>query len=37
VVSGAPPMAPLLFPNLVLASIALWTWAPHLKNSRSTV
>ena len=36
VVSGAPLMAPLLFPNLVLlASIALWTWAPHLKNSRS--
>lgn len=33
VLSGAPPMAPLLFPNLVLlASIALWTWAPHLQK-----
>jgi hypothetical protein len=32
VLSGAPPMAPLLFPNLVLLSaIALWTWAPHLQ------
>ena len=36
VLSGAPPMAPLLFPNLVvLGWIALWTWTPHLKNSRS--
>jgi len=36
VLSGAPPMAPLLFPNLVLlASIALWTWAPHLKSSHT--
>lgn len=34
VLSGAPPMAPLLFPNLVLlAAIALWTWAPHLTKS----
>src|SRR4051812_29181437 len=33
VLSGAPPMAPLLFPNLVLlALIALWTWTPHLKS-----
>jgi len=33
VLSGAPPMAPLLFPNLVLLSaIALWTWAPHLEK-----
>ena len=33
VLSGAPPMAPLLFPNLVLlALIALWTWAPHLRR-----
>jgi hypothetical protein len=32
VLSGAPPMAPLLFPNLVLlALIGLWTWAPHLR------
>ena len=31
VLTGAPPMAPLLFPNLVvLALIALWTWAPHV-------
>ena len=30
--TGAPPMAPLLFPNLVvLAVIALWTWAPHVR------
>jgi len=33
ILSGAPPMAPLLFPNLVLlAAIALWTWAPHLRR-----
>jgi hypothetical protein len=32
VLSGAPPMAPLLFPNLVLlALIALWTLAPHVR------
>jgi hypothetical protein len=32
VLSGAPLLAPLLFPNLVvLALIALWTWAPHLR------
>lgn len=30
-VNGAPPMAPLLFPNLVgLALIGLWTLIPHL-------
>jgi hypothetical protein len=30
ILSSAPPMAPLLFPNLVvLALIALWTWASH--------
>jgi hypothetical protein len=33
VLSGAPPMAPLLFPNLVvLALIALWTLAPHVAD-----
>jgi hypothetical protein len=32
VVAGAPPMAPLLFPNLVvLALIALWTWRLHAR------
>ena len=36
VLNGAPPMAPLLFPNLVLlAAIALWTWARHLAKSVS--
>jgi len=35
VLSGAPPMAPLLFPNLVLlALVALWTWTPHLRRLR---
>jgi len=35
VLSGAPPMAPLLFPNLVLlALVALWTWTPHLRRTR---
>ena len=35
VLSGAPPMAPLLFPNLVLlALVALWTWTPHLRRAR---
>ncbi|MFZ0735164.1 MAG: hypothetical protein WAM79_22800, partial [Candidatus Sulfotelmatobacter sp.] len=30
-VNGAPPMAPLLFPNLVgLAIIGIWTLIPHL-------
>lgn len=33
-VNGAPPMAPLLFPNLVgLASIGLWALTPHLQES----
>ncbi len=36
VLSGAPPMAPLLFPNLVLlALIALSTWAGHLPHAES--
>lgn len=35
VLSGAPPMAPLLFPNLVaLALIALWTLAPHVRPAK---
>jgi hypothetical protein len=30
-VNGAPPMAPLLFPNLVaLAWVGLWALTPHL-------
>ncbi|MGB6727101.1 MAG: hypothetical protein WBE74_14445, partial [Terracidiphilus sp.] len=30
-VNGAPPMAPLLFPNLVgLALIGMWSLIPHL-------
>ena len=33
VLSGAPPMAPLLFPNLVvLGAIALWALADHVPN-----
>jgi hypothetical protein len=33
-VNGAPPMAPLLFPNLVgLAFIGLWALIPHLEDS----
>lgn len=33
-VNGAPPMAPLLFPNLVgLALIGLWTLVPHVSES----
>jgi hypothetical protein len=33
-VNGAPPMAPLLFPNLVgLALIGLWTLLPHLPEA----
>jgi hypothetical protein len=32
VLAGAPPMAPLLFPNLVvLALIALWSWTRRLQ------
>jgi hypothetical protein len=33
-VNGAPPLAPLLFPNLVgLAFIGLWALIPHLEES----
>jgi hypothetical protein len=33
-VNGAPPMAPLLFPNLVaLAWIGIWTLTPHLPEA----
>jgi len=33
ILSGAPPMAPLLFPNLAaLAGIALWTLRPWTEN-----
>jgi hypothetical protein len=33
-VNGAPPLAPLLFPNLVgLAFIGLWALIPHLKEA----
>jgi hypothetical protein len=33
-VNGAPPLAPLLFPNLVgLALIGLWALLPHLEES----
>lgn len=36
-VNGAPPMAPLLFPNLVgLAFIGLWNLVPHLPEEAST-
>lgn len=35
-VNGAPPMAPLLFPNLVaLAWIGLWALIPHLPEDRT--
>jgi hypothetical protein len=34
-VNGAPPLAPLLFPNLVgLALIGLWALIPHVEESR---
>jgi hypothetical protein len=34
-VNGAPPIAPLLFPNLVgLAFIGLWALIPHLEESK---
>lgn len=34
-VNGAPPLAPLLFPNLVaLAWIGLWSITPHLEESQ---
>ena len=33
-VNGAPPMAPLLFPNLVgLALIGLWALTPHVPEA----
>jgi hypothetical protein len=33
-VNGAPPMAPLLFPNLVgLALIGMWALIPHLDEA----
>jgi hypothetical protein len=33
-VNGAPPMAPLLFPNLVgLALIGIWALIPHLPEA----
>jgi hypothetical protein len=33
ILSGAPPMAPLLFPNLVaLGIIGLWVLAPHVRE-----
>jgi hypothetical protein len=33
-VNGAPPMAPLLFPNLVgLALIGMWALLPHLQEA----
>jgi hypothetical protein len=35
-VNGAPPMAPLLFPNLVgLAFIGIWTLIPHVPEAGS--
>jgi hypothetical protein len=35
-VNGAPPMAPLLFPNLVgLALIGLWAFIPHVPETES--
>lgn len=36
-VNGAPPMAPLLFPNLVgLALIGLWAMIPHLPEAATS-
>jgi hypothetical protein len=33
-INGAPPLAPLLFPNLVaLALIGLWAFIPHIEES----
>jgi hypothetical protein len=38
VLAGAPPMAPLLFPNLVvLALIALWSLSNHVKQHEDVV
>ena len=37
IVNGAPPMAPLLFPNLVgLALIGMWALLPHLEEATSS-
>jgi hypothetical protein len=34
-VNGAPPLAPLLFPNLVaLAWIGLWAMTPHIQETQ---
>jgi hypothetical protein len=36
-VNGAPPLAPLLFPNLVgLALIGIWSLTPHIPESESS-
>jgi hypothetical protein len=38
ILSGAPPLAPLLFPNVVvLGWIALWVMAPHLRQHEQIV
>jgi hypothetical protein len=38
ILSGAPPMAPLLFPNLVaLGLIGLWVLAPHVRQDAGVV
>lgn len=38
IVNGAPPLAPLLFPNLVgLALIGLWTLVPHIEEDSTGV
>jgi hypothetical protein len=38
ILAGAPPMAPLLFPNLVvLGLIALWVLARHVKQHERVV
>ena len=38
ILSGAPPMAPLLFPNLVaLGLIGLWAMARHVRHDESVV
>ena len=38
VLAGAPPMAPLLFPNLVvLALIGLWVLAPHVRQHEPVI
>ena len=38
ILSGAPPMVPLLFPNLVaLGLIGLWVLAPHVRQDAGVV